>query len=730
MLNRPLNSVMVRLAIVVAVLGALLAVAAVASAQSASECELDGDTVKCDYEENGIDPVASFNAADDDGDATTWSLEESGDYKKLSISADGVLTFMSPPDFDSPGDLGEDNVYNVTVLAEGGERAGGERAVEVTVTDLNEPGTVTFMGNQQPQVGETMMADLKDEDGSVVRQSWQWSKGSSMEGPWVDVKSTTTSYTPNADDIDSYLRAMVSYTDVEYDAPDTVSGVTKFAVRDRPSANAAPKFSAQSIEVFENTDGTIGTVTASDDDELVYRLWAEDDPEVDTNTDGDVENDDADNDNDRFTVTDSGELKLAAELDFEQAAPEVGDTDLRSATDIDGTQTDVADTTDIVEYTVVVTATDPSGAAGSGAVVVHLLNVDEAPAVTVTEGATENAAMVLEMGIDENESVITGQITAITFSVAPDPETGTDNINSNNSGTENNWMLEGPDASKFDFDPNTATQILFKGTASGDDGYFRPNFEDPKDADGDNVYEVTVVVPVIDSVKPGKRSVTVTVEDAEDTGKLEIAARQPQVGTTVSGALTDEDGGIRDRVWQWYRGDDNADATVLTQLTEDNNLCEDVEESDTVPCIIDKATSPTYATTDADGGFFIHLVVMYTDAFDNTPDAAGTDTATLMARPVRAVQAPPAENAAPEFGIQDRELDGDEAAPEQVTRNVDEGAKEVAEFKATDTELLVYDLGGADGGMFSLSGPSGMENSVTLSLEGCAGLRESFGRRR
>ena len=68
-----------------------------------------------------------------------------------------------------------------------------------------------------------------------------------------------------------------------------------------PTANAAPTISAQSIEVFENTDGTIGSVTASDDDVLLYSLWEEDDPAVTvpilTAT---VQNDGVDNDNGSF----------------------------------------------------------------------------------------------------------------------------------------------------------------------------------------------------------------------------------------------------------------------------------------------------------------------------------------------------------------------------------------------------------------------------------------------
>ena len=44
-----------------------------------------------------MDPVASFSATDDEGDAITWSLKEADDYKKFAISEDGgVLTFNVP----------------------------------------------------------------------------------------------------------------------------------------------------------------------------------------------------------------------------------------------------------------------------------------------------------------------------------------------------------------------------------------------------------------------------------------------------------------------------------------------------------------------------------------------------------------------------------------------------------------------------------------------------------
>ena len=89
---------------------------------------------------------------------------------------------------------------------------------------------------------------------------------------WEDVSSTSASYTPKAADVGSYLRAVVDYTDVEFDEPDTAMGVTSVHCAGAACCQRRSDDPAQTIEVFENTDGTIGSVAASDDDELIYRL--------------------------------------------------------------------------------------------------------------------------------------------------------------------------------------------------------------------------------------------------------------------------------------------------------------------------------------------------------------------------------------------------------------------------------------------------------------------------
>ena len=227
-----------------------------------AECN---DDFECSYPENGEGSVATFSATDPDADADDidWDL---GGVDAADFEIDGgVLTFKKSPDFEKPtdrdevddadevGDQGKgDNVYMVTVLA-----SGGSQDVAVTVTNENEPGKVTF-DQPQPQATRDLKASVSDEDGNEG-PSWQWSRGSAMDGPWTDIDgATTAARNPTAADIGSYLRATVTYEDSF--GSQTVSGVTANAVEARTLANAGPKFpdKVDPISVNENVTGAIG----------------------------------------------------------------------------------------------------------------------------------------------------------------------------------------------------------------------------------------------------------------------------------------------------------------------------------------------------------------------------------------------------------------------------------------------------------------------------------------
>ena len=93
------------------------------------------------HEENATRVVASYTAADPDGPTSfMWSLS-GDDADDFDISSGGVLTFMSPPDFEAAGDTGSNNVYDVTVRASDGSNT-GTHAVKVTVTNLDDEAPV------------------------------------------------------------------------------------------------------------------------------------------------------------------------------------------------------------------------------------------------------------------------------------------------------------------------------------------------------------------------------------------------------------------------------------------------------------------------------------------------------------------------------------------------------------------------------------------------------------
>ncbi len=100
-----------------------------------------GGSTDVSYKENGTTTVATYSATDPEKGKITWTLKSGGDKSRFSIDASGALSFASSPDYERPQDVGKNNVYNITVKAtdDGSPKKSAEKAVEVTVTDVNEP---------------------------------------------------------------------------------------------------------------------------------------------------------------------------------------------------------------------------------------------------------------------------------------------------------------------------------------------------------------------------------------------------------------------------------------------------------------------------------------------------------------------------------------------------------------------------------------------------------------
>ena len=560
-------------------------------------------------------PTTATFPIDANGDGDTVDSEDvmsadAADAGDFTISADGVLTFKSPPSFESPngGQIEDDetspatgsNTYNVVVVSSDdapGATTDGEvpgtdnlpkmsyHKVTVEVTDVDEDGSVS-LSTLQPQAGialniagtptddaDDKAAALKDQDASEAQinaSKWKWEQSSAMDGPWTLISGETSpSYTPAADVDGMYVRLTATYND-KHDDDQTAMETSAHPVRKAPQGgNSAPVFSAGETDtrrVKENSpSGTaVGKpVTAGDaGDILTYTLAGDDESSFSINRA-------------------SGQIMTKASLNLE-----AGLTDRDGAAD--GTQLQVT-----------VRATDPYGDpdvvtavnTNSDTITVNITveNVNESPKMTV--GPTRDSQ-------DENEdadNLTTGiQIPTLTYT-ATDVD-ATDTIQ---------WSLSGDDLDALKIAPADATDTDAADGVSATLAFKKsPNYEKPTDADKDNVYMVTVVAT--DKKKlTATRDVVITVTNADDDGVITFSSEQPKVRIDFTATLTDEDGGVDDEKvkWQWAAVT-SADCTNVTFAADGSDD-------------IDKAKSDTYTPATSpptNVGQCLQATATYTDS--------------------------------------------------------------------------------------------------------------------
>ena len=122
------------------------------------------------------------------------------------------------------------------------------------------------------------------------------------------------------------------------------------------------------------------------------------------------------------------------------------------------------------------------------------------------------------------------------------------------------WTLDGPDKDVFVVNkkdgPDEPRELLFNPANAP------PDYEAPTDANGDSVYEVTLVA-TDDSGGEARKPVTVFVENQQEAGKVTLytgadaatplGERSPVVDGTLTAKVEDPDGGVTIVTWQWFR---------------------------------------------------------------------------------------------------------------------------------------------------------------------------------
>ncbi|MDH3327619.1 MAG: cadherin domain-containing protein [Desulfobulbaceae bacterium] len=390
--------------------------------------------------------VTTVTATDvDSGTTLTYSISGGADEAKFSINGStGVLAFASAPDYDSPADIGGNNVYDVqvTVTDNGIGNLTDVQDIAVTVNNVNENPVITSNGGgatasvnaPENQTAVTTVTATDQDAADTLTYSISGGTDQAMFGingstGVLTFLSAPNYETPSDSDSNNVYDVHVTVTD---DGSGTLTDVQDIAVT-VTNANENPVITSNgggataSTSVDENTTN-VTTVTATDVDSgttLTYSISGGADSA-------------------KFSINGStGVLTFGSGPDYEtptdSGSNNVYDVQVKVTDNGTGNLTDVQD------------------------IAVTVNNVNEAPVITSNGGGA-----TASVNAPENQ-------TTVTTVTATDEDTA-DTLTYSISG--------GADQAKFNI--NGSTGVLTFVSA--------PDYDSPADIGGNNVYDVQVTV--------------------------------------------------------------------------------------------------------------------------------------------------------------------------------------------------------------------------------------------
>ena len=544
----------------------------------------------------------AYTFYDDDRDDVTWGLS-GADAKHFTITKDangnGVLTFknpspttsLKPADFENPvdGSTPPDNMYEIIVKATDASPQQNTREfpVTVTVTNVDETPEITTTGatHATPSFAEieydATTADLtvadydaRDEEGEAI--TWSHS-GPDMIDFTIDSTTGVLSFAIGADAIGPDYE--ISHDSSPHDNVYTI--IVK-------ATDASPTRKAREYPVNVTVTDVNETpeVTLLRGDSAFPETSYDSDqrPEVATFMARDEEGQDitftlGEDDGDAFTITKDAFANVAVVTftdppDYEMPADDDSrNTYAFTVEAFDGTNTGTWD------YTLTVT------------------DVNERPEFTGTIETT--------FVLDEHDANEIYTFPVLASYTARDEEGGV------------TWSLTGTGGGDFAIDDDGA--VTFAAA---------PSFETPADSNPDNVYTFKVVAT---DVKSGSSrltatvDITVTVEDIEEAGTIEVDNLNPAVGDLITFELMDPDGGIDVSPGGGFRW------SIQGRLPG--------AAWGTIPTSTPRSTTGAYRADEDHTGFEIRAVANYGDRRGPGKSAESMATAAVAADPI--INAPP-----------------------------------------------------------------------------------------
>jgi Ca2+-binding RTX toxin-like protein len=402
--------------------------------------------------ENGL-VVATAAATDPNGTIPTWSIAGGADAAKFKINAaTGLLEFKVAPNFESPTDVGANNVYDVIIRASDGSLS-DTQALAITVTNTAEAPTITTHGganNAARSVMETNTAIVTmaatDQDAGTTL-TWSIAGGADAAFFLIDA-STGALRLANAQNFEAPADAGAD------NVYDVIVQVSDGVLEDKQSLAVTITNVNEAPVITSDGAGTQVTLDRAEGSTLVTKIAATD-PDAGTSLSfaivGGV-------DAARFLLDPvSGDLRFATPPDFEAPTDQGANNSYQVIVE-------VSDGAKIDRQTITVRVTD----------------VAEGLAIT-SDGGGPTAALAR----NENSLAVTTVTAAgaglVTYSIAG-----------------------GADQALFAINPTTGVLSFVNA----------PNFEAPTSASGSNVYDV--VVRATDASGSDTQAISVTIQNLNE----------------------------------------------------------------------------------------------------------------------------------------------------------------------------------------------------------------------
>ncbi|MCY4417550.1 MAG: cadherin domain-containing protein [Chloroflexi bacterium] len=520
--------------------------------------------------ENRNTVLYTFRATDPEGGTISWTPAGT-DGRLFTIDEQGGFFFTDPPDFESPGDAGRDNVYDVTIEARDPESNAASLEVMVTVTNHNEGVQPTISTRRPPTTYQenrtTTVYTFRASDPQRGVIAW------SLTGPDAGDFSITESGALTFNNPPDFENPADANRDNTYEL--TVVATDAEGYTDRVS------FAITVTNHNEGVEPTISTrrppTTYQENRTTTVYTFSASDPQRQTIT---WSLDGADRSAFAITADTSGRgvLAFATPPDFESPA----DSDRDNAYELAVIATDTDGNRDRLDFTITIT------------------DVNEAPSISLVGTATTT--------VPENYA----DTRVLARYKASDPE---------NPGLGiHRWSTTGRDAG--DFVISALGELRFRAS---------PDYERPADSNRDNVYEVAVRASDGRSYGMLAETLLLTVTNVNEApvittrSRTEFTLRENTTSTIYTYRATDQDADDRIR-WsvEGTDGDDFAihDGMLTFRLLPDLEVPADSNRDNVYEAVV--------VTTD-NGGLrdTVDAVITITDQSEG-PLIAGTTSFTVV----------------------------------------------------------------------------------------------------